>query len=247
VADPFGDAGGRLYRTGDLVRWQTEGQLEYLGRVDQQVKVRGFRIELAEVEACLQAQAGVREAVVSARPGPDGLQLVAHVVAEPEGVLNPALLREALGRQLPGYMVPSHVVPIETLPRLPSGKVDRQALPAVAPVRKAHEPPPEGRARRVASIWAELLKVEQVGLQDNFFDLGGHSLLLIQLQRRLQEQLSIEVSVMDLFQHPTVADVVRLIDREQAAPASAQPHEDRARRQRSSFMQRKPGAERIPS
>ncbi|KQB61349.1 MULTISPECIES: amino acid adenylation domain-containing protein, partial [Acidovorax] len=180
VADPFDEAAGRLYRTGDLVRWNGEAQLEYLGRLDHQVKIRGLRIELGEVEAQLLAQPEAREAVVVAKDGPGGVRLVGYVSASAGQTIDAASLRERLGEQLPDYMVPSVIVVLESLPLNANGKVDRKALPAPEFANRAQYEPPQGDVEEtLAAIWAEVLRVERVGRHDNFFELGGHSLLAV--------------------------------------------------------------------
>ncbi|WP_369820799.1 phosphopantetheine-binding protein, partial [Rhizobacter sp. Root1221] len=182
VADPFG-TGGRLYRTGDLVRARADGQLEYLGRIDQQVKVRGFRIELGEIEAQLMAVPGVREATVVA----DGARLVGYV----SGGVDVAAIKRRLHEVLPEYMVPGVIVVLAGLPLNANGKVDRKALPAPqagAGTGEAYEAPQGERECAVAAVWAQVLRVERVGRQDHFFELGGHSLLAIELLERLRQQ-----------------------------------------------------------
>ncbi|MDB5875430.1 MAG: MelG protein (non-ribosomal peptide synthetase)-like protein [Ramlibacter sp.] len=201
------EPGARMYRTGDLVRRHPDGALEFLGRIDQQVKIRGHRIELGEVETVLLQQPGVKQAVVVARDdGAGGQQLVGYVTAAPGLVLEPGPLRDALGRQLPEVMVPQQVLVLPALPLTPNGKVDRRALPdprAAIAVRVAAAP---GNAleKTIASIWAEVLGLPGVGTSDNFFDLGGHSLLVVQVQRRLREASGHEVSITDMFRLPTV-------------------------------------------
>jgi amino acid adenylation domain-containing protein len=211
--DPFGPdsggGGGRLYRTGDLARWRTDGRpdgtLDYLGRTDHQVKIRGFRIELGEVEAALLAVPGVREAVVVASDGSAGdRRLVAYVVGDAAG----GALRTALRERLPGHMVPAAFVSLAELPRTPNGKVDRKALPAPEGARPELEvsfvAPRTREEQAVAAAWREVLGVEKVGVYDNFFDLGGHSLLMLQVQARLRDAFAREIPMLDLFQHPTV-------------------------------------------
>jgi acyl-CoA synthetase (AMP-forming)/AMP-acid ligase II len=190
VPDHFGGkAGARLYRTGDLARWRRDGVLEFLGRLDNQVKVRGFRIEPGEVEAALVNCAGVEQAVVVAqRDGSGEQQLVGYVVpAKQESRLDTAALRNQLQQRLPESFVPSLFVLLESLPLTPNGKVDRKALPKP----EVHRAPLEYLAPRseierlLVEIWKQTLGVEKPGLKDNFFDLGGHSLLLAQVQSRL--------------------------------------------------------------
>ncbi|MFP2930911.1 amino acid adenylation domain-containing protein, partial [Pyxidicoccus sp. 3LG] len=205
---PFSsEPGARLYRTGDLVRWRADGSLEFMGRADEQVKVRGFRIEPGEIEAALLRHPDVREAVVLAREdGPGGKRLVAYVVPH----VPAAALRDFLQALLPEHMVPSAFVPLEALPLTPNGKVDRKALPAPgAGATVAHEEgsvaPRTETERRVAAIWSELLGVAPIGVEDNFFELGGHSLLATQAISRLRESFGVEVPLQRLFEEPTVA------------------------------------------
>ncbi len=205
VADPFDAEGGRLYRTGDLVRWSVEGQLEYLGRLDHQVKIRGLRIELGEVEAQLLAQPQVREAVVVAKEGPGGARLVGYVSAAAGQAADPAALRAHLARQLPEYMVPGVIMVLEALPLNANGKVDRNALPEPGFDGGRGYEAPQGEAEEaLARIWAEVLGVERVGRHDNFFELGGHSLLALGLMERMRAQ-GMATQVRTLFQQPELA------------------------------------------
>ncbi|GAB3466558.1 non-ribosomal peptide synthetase [Azotobacter salinestris] len=203
VADPFG-TGERLYRTGDLVRWNMEGQLEYLGRLDHQVKIRGLRIELGEVEAQLLAQPEVREAVVVAQEGPGGARLVGYVAGRD---IDAGTLRERLGRGLPDYMVPGALVVLEALPLNANGKVDRKALPAPELVgERAYEPPQGAVEEALAAIWAEVLGIGRVGRHDNFFELGGHSLLALRTIQQMRQRLpGVPLGLKDLYAHPTIA------------------------------------------
>ncbi|HEX8697018.1 MAG TPA: amino acid adenylation domain-containing protein, partial [Longimicrobium sp.] len=223
VASPFGGApGGRLYRTGDGARWRPDGNVEFLGRLDGQVKVRGFRVELAEVEARLAAHPAVRDAIVAARGASAGdRRLVAYYVGEPA----PAeALRAHLAEQLPDYMVPAAYVRLEALPLTPNGKVDRGALPepgGEAYAARAYEPPLGEAEAALAEIWAELLGVERVGRHDHFFDLGGHSLRAMQVVSRVRQALGVEAAVGDLFARPVLADFARGL--EHAARADLPP------------------------
>jgi non-ribosomal peptide synthetase component E (peptide arylation enzyme) len=211
VADPFGEQGGRLYRTGDLVRWNTEGQLEYLGRIDHQVKIRGFRIELGEIEEQLLAQPEIREAVVVAQKGVVGARLIGYVSTTDQEI-NIALLRETLGQNLPDYMVPSAIVVLDNLPLNANGKVDRKALPESDFVSQTEYEPPQGETEEtLAQIWAEVLGVERLGRHDNFFELGGHSLLAVQLVARVQMLLQTDLSIRHVFTHPTLMGMSTLI------------------------------------
>ena len=197
VADPFGE-GGRLYRTGDLARWRADGAIEYVGRIDHQVKIRGLRIELGEIEARLQAHPQVEEAVVVARDTPQGKQLVGYAVADCDG----DVLRQALVEQLPDYMVPARILVLEAMPLSPNGKLDRKALPepefGATPV--GYVAPRNDLERELAAIWAQVLQVERVGISDDFFALGGHSLLLTQVGMTLRNRLGVTLPLHRLFE-----------------------------------------------
>jgi amino acid adenylation domain-containing protein len=220
IPNPFGE-GERLYRTGDLARWRSDGELEYLGRLDHQVKVRGFRIELGEIEAALAEHPGVKQAVVVSREEEAGeRQLVAYVVGE-DGAPDANVLRTDLKHSLPEYMVPARFVSLERLPLTPNGKVDRKGLPAPEAgegvVRGAYVVPRTPSEEVLSGIWCEVLKLDRVGVGDNFFDLGGHSLLLAQLQQKLQIALGRNVSLISLFQHPTIRDFAKFLVEESFA------------------------------
>ncbi|OBQ53890.1 non-ribosomal peptide synthetase [Streptomyces sp. H-KF8] len=212
VADPFDPdgGGGRMYRTGDLVSWTADGELRFLGRADGQVKLRGFRIEPAEIEAAFAAHPAVGQVAVLVREDrPGDKRLVAYAVAQQGAVLDGAELRGAVAGALPAHMVPSDVLVLDRLPLTVNGKLDRAALPA--PIRIAA---PDGRAPRNAreevlcGLFAEVLDVDRVGIDDNFFDLGGHSLLGVRLMSRARAVLGVELTVRDLFRAPTVAGLL---------------------------------------
>jgi amino acid adenylation domain-containing protein len=218
VPHPYSEAGGeRLYRTGDVARHVRGGEIEFMGRVDEQVKVRGYRIELGEIEAVLMEHAAVRECVVVAVEKEEtDKQLVAYVVAQADGEPTSKEMREHLKEKLPEYMMPSAFVLLEHLPLTPNGKVDRKALPAPEQGRTAQQP--EYLAPRtvveeiLAGIWCEVLKVGQVGVNDDFFELGGHSLLATQVVSRARESLGVDVEIRQLFESPTVAELAQEIE-----------------------------------
>ncbi|RMR52805.1 non-ribosomal peptide synthetase, partial [Pseudomonas cichorii] len=210
VADPFStDPAARLYRTGDLACWLADGTVEYRGRNDQQVKIRGFRIEIGEIEARLAQCAGVKESVVLARQDADGgpKQLVGYVTALPGASLSVQALRRELSASLADYMVPVAFVVLDSLPLTNNGKLDRRALPAPnaqAYASRDYEAPVGPIESVLATLWAEVLKVERVGRHDHFFELGGHSLLAVKLIEKMRQGgLSADVRV--LFSQPTLA------------------------------------------
>jgi amino acid adenylation domain-containing protein len=220
VPDPFGAPGGRLYRTGDLVRYLPDGNVAFVGRSDDQVKVRGFRVEPGEVEAAMREHPGVREAVVSVTDdGPAGRRLVAHVLpgTNPPTV---AELRSYLQGKLPAYMVPAAFVLVDRIPLTPSGKIDRKALPPAGPdaveAPAASQEPRTPFEQALADIWCEVLGVERVGVEDNFFDLGGHSLLATRLIGRVRETFGVELGLRHFFETPTVAGLALTIVQEVA-------------------------------
>ena len=227
VPDPFGDeAGGRLYRTGDMARWTDSGELEFLGRTDDQVKVRGFRIELGEIEAVLSAHTAVMANVVVAREDiPGEKRLVAYVVARDGHTMSRGELRTYLKTHLPDYMVPSAFVFLQVLPLTPNGKVNRAALPAP----ETQETPQPGALPRtpieeiLAAIWAEVLRRDQVGVDQDFFDLGGHSLLAMQVVSRIRRTLDLEVPVRTLFEAPKVSLLAARLQALQPTGAAALP------------------------
>ena len=204
VADPFGAAGSRMYRTGDLARWRADGVLEFFGRADQQVKLRGFRIEPGEIEAALLRHGTVAQAAVIAREDvPGQKRLVGYVVAAADREIDTAALRAQLGASLPDYMVPSALVVLEALPLTANGKLDRRALPAPDLTPQQVRPPRTPQEEVLCSLYAEVLGVERVGIDDNFFALGGDSIMSIQLVSRAR-QAGLEITPRAVFQHQTV-------------------------------------------
>jgi amino acid adenylation domain-containing protein len=208
------DAGARLYRTGDLARCLPDGNIEFCGRIDHQVKLHGYRVELGEIEGALREQGEVQEAVVLAREDASGDKRVVAYVS-PQGA-DPARLREYLRSRLPAYMVPSAFVPMEKLPLTPNGKIDRQAL-ALLPCESA-EParavvgPRTGTEKALAAIWARLLGVEAVGVHDDLFDLGAHSLMAMKALTEMRDAFEVSLSLRNLFEHPTIAGLAEAID-----------------------------------
>jgi acyl carrier protein len=197
-----------MYRTGDLARYLPDGSIEYLGRADFQVKIHGLRVELGEIETRLETCDGIgRCAVVLREDVPGDKRLVAYYVRRTGAEADEANLRARLRELLPDYMVPHHFVELGQMPLTASGKVDRKALPKPATVRKAERQylAPRNKAEvEVAKIWQDLLGLEKVGMKDNFFELGGHSLLVLRMVGRLRKQFAGPISVVDVFQHPTV-------------------------------------------
>jgi amino acid adenylation domain-containing protein len=234
VPDPWSpEPGARLYRTGDRARWRADGALEYLGRMDDQVKLRGMRIELGEVEAALAQHPAVREAVVALRePAGGEPHLVAWVVLQSQAVLDRETLRHFLAEQLPAPMIPRAIVALDGLPLTPHGKVDRAALPTPGEadlLRAAErEPPATPLEAALAAVWSELLGVAEIGRRDDFFALGGHSIVAVRLVARLRERFGLEVTLRQVFETPGLADLADALleqhvldDAGSAAPAPA--------------------------
>lgn len=216
IPNPYGkEAGERLYQTGDLARYLSDGNIEYLGRIDNQVKIRGFRIELGEIEAALGAVEGIREAVVIARED-DGSdkRLVAYVVWQQGEQQEIEQLRRRLQQSLPDYMLPAHIVTLERLPLTPNGKLDRLALPAPQGKRneEGYVAPRSELEQALADIWAEVLKLDRVGVHDNFFTLGGHSLTAMQVLYRIKAIFHVELAPRLLFDEPTIATTAALVE-----------------------------------
>jgi amino acid adenylation domain-containing protein len=221
IPDPLAgvaaEPGARLYRTGDLARWLADGRLDFLGRADQQVKIRGSRIELGEIEAALLRHPEVREAALLVKENQAGdRRLAAYVAADAEAVGGPARLRAFLGRALPEYMLPGAFVFLDALPLTATGKVDRRALDALDVSELArtapYVAPRSPLEEQLAAMWSELLGTERIGAHDNFFDLGGHSLLTTQLVSRLRVAFQLEVPLPTFFEDPTVAGLAQAIE-----------------------------------
>ncbi len=218
VADPFGAAGTRLYRTGDLVKWNPRGQLMYLGRLDSQVKVRGLRIELGEIETALVAQQTIVQAVVIVHDGEFGQQLVGYVVPTGGRLIDVESVRATAGRSLPQYMVPDVLMVLDELPLTASGKLDRNALPAPAFTKREFRGPTTRVERIVTSAFTDILGVEQVGLDDDFFALGGNSLVAPRIVARLKQDLSAAVPLQWLFTDPAVEALAARIENGATGP-----------------------------
>ncbi|MET0648994.1 MAG: amino acid adenylation domain-containing protein, partial [Pyrinomonadaceae bacterium] len=237
VPDPFStEPGARLYRTGDLARFGAGGEIEFIGREDGQVKVRGFRVELGEIEAALRAHDGVRDAAVVMRrdDGGGGARLVGYVVGR-GGDLSVGDLKSHLRARLPEYMTPSELLLLAELPLTPNGKLDRRALlscdASVAPRESSYVAPRTPVEEALAGVWAEVLKVGRVGVDENFFDLGGHSLLATQVVSRVRKALRVELPLRSLFESPTVAGLALSVEHElQSGEASAPPEIERVPR-----------------
>jgi len=214
LANPFGGP-ERLYRTGDIGRFLPNGDLQYLGRIDNQVKVRGIRIELEEIEAILQTHGDVQQAAVIATPQAGDARLVAFASAKPGRSLRAAALRQYLTDRLPGYMVPAMLLVLESFPTTANGKIDRQSLPVLADDRRNRDAeyvaPGDPLESSMAAIWQQELGLERVGVADHFLEAGGDSLIAVKIALRVQERFGYELPVGKLFEHPTIRELVREI------------------------------------
>ncbi|MFN7415108.1 MAG: non-ribosomal peptide synthase/polyketide synthase [Dolichospermum sp.] len=213
IPNPFDNS--KLYKTGDLARYLLDGNIEYLGRIDHQVKIRGFRIELGEIEAVLSQHEDVQISCVIVREDTPGeKQLVAYIVPQKDVTLTPSELRQFIGNKLPSYMIPQAFVILESLPITPNGKIDRRTLPAAdlhSEIADKFVAPRNPIEEKLALIWTQVLRLEQVGIDDNFFAFGGHSLLATQVISRLQEAFKISLPLRYIFESPTVAQLSEVI------------------------------------
>jgi amino acid adenylation domain-containing protein len=247
IPDPFShEPGARLYKTGDLARYLLGGEIEYLGRIDHQVKVRGLRIELGEIEAVLSEHKAVSQAVIVVRESrAHDKQLMAYFVLEPDQDVTVTELRKHLRTRLPEYMIPQHFVKLDALPLTPNGKVDRRALPAPQEDRQTDESyvaPQNEVEKTIAGIWQELLNIKTVGIHDNFFELGGHSLLLVKMLVKLQEFSKKEFSIVEMFRHPTISALASFLTQKEKKETSLEKAFDLAQRQKESLRRQKRAA-----
>jgi len=247
VPDPFSaEPGARLYRTGDLVRYLPDGSLQFLGRIDHQVKIRGYRVELGEIETTLNQHTAVRDCLVMAREDTTGdKRLVAYVVPHDGEQIVAIELLQFLRNKLPQYMIPAAVIFLDGFPTTPSGKVDRRLLPApeeatLQNVRQASEPGTELEIS-LSRVWQDLLHRKDIGLDANFFDVGGHSLLLVRLHDRLRREVNPELAIVDLFHYPTIRSLAEYLSHKQSSNnISFDRLEDRSEKQRQAISQMRP-------
>jgi acyl carrier protein len=243
AADPFsGSPGARLYRTGDLARWQPDGTLEFLGRSDTQVKILGHRIELVEIETVLLQHPSVGQACVKVQTDAAGnKRLAAYYVSEPERSTSAEELKAFLSRKLPAYMLPTSFVFMNAFPLTANGKVDRGALPAFSEAKES--PSQHGKGtdleERLAGLWKEVLGTQRIGLDENFFDLGGDSLLIVAVHSQLQKILQREIQVTDLFEYATVRSLARHLGESASKIATFTAAQEQAKKQRAAFSKKR--------
>jgi len=242
IPNPFSAApGARLYKTGDLARYLPDGNIEFLDRIDDQLKIRGFRVEPGEIESVLNQHSGVRDCVVVARKDDTrSKRLIVYVVPKQQPSPTAGDLRHFLRQRLPDYMVPSIFVLLDALPRTPHGKLDRHALPAAGHAGfdsgKTLVEPRDPVEKALTKIWAQLLRLDSVGVHDDFFDLGGDSLLTIQIISRVRKAFRVEISVRSIFETPTVAGLAVLIRQVKDSGAESASTEITPTRRRSRRM-----------
>jgi hypothetical protein len=248
VQNPFDESGqSRLYRTGDVARYDRDGNVHLVGRADSQVKLRGFRIELQEIEAALSRSPMVKDvAVILREDTPGDKRLAAYWVPSEDAASDDGAsvveLRAWLRERLPEYMIPSAWVEMDALPHLPNGKVARNALPVPGAARpelaEEYVEPASDLERSIATAWREVLDVERVGKYDNFFDLGGNSLMILRVHKRLRSAYDGNLPVVKLFEHPTVASLATFMGEAVEQPSALQKAEERARRKRERRRER---------
>jgi natural product biosynthesis luciferase-like monooxygenase protein len=238
------EPGGRLYRTGDVARYRADGAMEFLGRVDHQVKIRGYRIEVAEIEAVLEQHPAVRQVVVAAREDTPGeKRLVAYIVARQAPGPGARELRQYLRQKLPEHMTPALFVPLKALPHTANGKVDRKALPAPdgrRPDLTADYVAPRSHLEQtISAVWQQVLNLESVGIDDNFFDLGGHSLLMAQAHSQLREIFKRDLPLIKLLEHPTISSLARYLSQDQSEQPTFQQSQDRAKKHKEGLLRQR--------
>jgi amino acid adenylation domain-containing protein len=243
IPNPF-QPGERLYKTGDLACYLPDGTIKFLGRIDHQVKLRGFRLELGEIEAVLNQYPGVQDVAAIVREDESGDQrLVAYVVPSQQQVLTLRELRDFLKERLPDYMMPSAFVLLDSLPLLPNGKVDRHALPVPEGLRPtlaaAYEAPRSEVERAIATVWRSMLHLEKVGIHDNFFDLGGHSLLMVQVNNKLRDVFNRDLSIVELFQNPTISSLAQYLSQKSEETTAFEAVQNRVQKQLEAINKRK--------
>ena len=244
LPDPYSEEpGARMYRTGDRARWREDGVVEFLGRLDDQVKVLGHRIEPGEIETVLGTHEGIGQVCVVPQTAEDGSKrIVAYYVARQKGNASPQELRRFLAGRLPQYMIPAWFVQLDAFPLSPNGKVDRAALPAPALGANGEgvgQAPTTGTEQKILDVWKRILRVDQLGIDDNFFDLGGDSLLLVAVHSNLQKLLQIEIEVTDLFEFTTIRALAQHLAGKKAPAKALQESEDRAAKQREAFARQR--------
>ncbi|WP_413173260.1 non-ribosomal peptide synthetase [Anabaena azotica] len=233
----------RLYKTGDRVRYLENGNIKYLGRVDNQVKIRGFRIELEEIELTLTQYPAIQQAVVTVQQSEDNQRLIAYLISQPKAAININELRSFLKQKLPDYMLPSAFGILKKLPLTPNGKIDRQALPDIeslsSELAEKYEPPKTEIEQAIAQLWQQLLQIEKVGINDNFFDIGGHSLLLVQVHAKLQDMFTVDIAITTLFEHPTINSLAQYLTKAQPETTTLLETQQRAANRRNARPNRK--------
>ncbi|WP_414859085.1 phosphopantetheine-binding protein [Nostoc sp. KVJ3] len=240
IPNPFAETGSRLYKTGDIARYLPDGNIEFIGRVDRQVKIRGFRIELGEIETILSQHPQVQQAVVVVRESDRNKSLVAYLVSKQ--TLNVSELQRFLREKLPEYMMPSTFIMLKALPLTSNGKVNHNALPESNGDRPelaaTYEPPQTEVEQTIVNIWEQMLHVEKVGIHDNFFDIGGHSLLLVQVHAKLREVFPTDISVLNLFEYPTINSLAKYLTHKQIEISSFEESTQRAESRTTSRQSR---------
>jgi acyl carrier protein len=211
----------RYYETGDLARWQPDGNIEFLGRIDLQVKVRGFRIELEEIESHLLTHKDVKEAVVAIAGNMNtgqGYSIAAYIVPNWKKIFSASGLRRYLSKKVPGYMIPSHFVEINTVPLTAAGKVDRKKLLSMGTILGTgleYKAPESRMEKLVASAWQEVLQRDKIGINDNFFDLGGNSMSILLVNAKLSEELNVSLPIATLFQYPSIGSLAGYLSKDE--------------------------------